>query len=172
MTIPPQTVVSFGLAACLLFGVLGLSGCSSTPEDAPVNEQTEQQQASDLKVELPVIDGDTLLADFAVDANFAKVSNVVAAINLSVDNEARHVELVVSAASSDTSELCAAGQAVAQCLSDHAHVSDATGAEVSDNGPCGALFEAYDLSVRVEGLTQADVFDGLLPAGGTEIMWQ
>lgn len=161
-----------GLAACLLLGSLALAGCSPSDARGDANELAEQQQSPIYAVDLPPLDGVALLADLQSDVNFTEWAQLVYDIQLAQDDDAQHIDLTVAVASSDLDELCAAGQAVAQCLSDHAAVTDEGGNQVSDDGPCGALFEAYSLSVRVEGLGSDDVFDGSLPAGGTEIVWQ
>lgn len=163
---------TWGLAACLLLGLLGISGCSSVPEETTANEPTEQQQALSYTVDMPAIDSEALLADFQTDSNFADYASSVADVQVSIDADARQVDMTVQALTSDTAQLCSIGQAVGQCLSDHAVVTDASGAQASDNGPCGALFEVYNLSVRVEGLALSDGIDGLLHAGDSEIMWQ
>lgn len=170
MTAFKQSTMAFGLAACLLPGLLGLAGCASASEGAPADEPTEQQQAPGYTVEVPALDGDALLVSLSDSDSDAAA--LVTDARLAVDPDARHVDLTVRAATSDTADLCAAGEAVARCLSDQARVARDDGAMVPDDGPCGALFEAYGLSVRVEGLTSADVLDGLLPAGGDEVTWQ
>lgn len=161
------------LIACLALSLLGMPGCGSSSEEVQSSTAVPvEQQASTLTVDMDEIDGEGLLSDFAADEDFSDYSRLVSDIQLVVDHGARHVDLVIHATSADVAQLCATGQAVAQCLSDHARVTDSSGAELSDEEPCGALFAAYGLSVRVEGLGSADVFDGMLPAGGDEVMWQ
>lgn len=165
--------VRFGFAACLLLGLPAAAGCSSGSGDDVAIPSAGQRQAPDLAVELGDVDGPALMAAFVSDPASEKYASLVGGIRVSVDRDARHVELEVDAASSDTAELCAAGEAAARCLSDQARVTDADGTVVApDDGPCGALYRAYDLSVRVQGLGPADTVDGLLPAGGDEVAWQ
>ena len=161
-----------GLVACLLLGLFGLAGCSSFSGTGADAEPTGQQQASAYTVDLPDIDGETLLADLQSDPGLSDSAPVVVGIQFAVDADARRVTMEVQSLTSDTAQLCAAGEAAARCLSNHAAVTDESGAPAPDDGPCGALFEAYGLSVRVEGLGEYDVVDGLLSAGGDEVMWQ
>lgn len=175
MNVSLRMIVSFGAAVCLLPGVLALSGCSSAPTDdaASTDEPAvQQQEAPTYTVNLPDLTGAELMDRLAADAQLSDAASIVTNVSLSVDTQAGHVDLTVSAVSSDVEQLCTAAEAVAQCLSDQATVTTSDGAAVSDNGPCGALFEAYSLSIRVQGMTDADVFDGVLPAGGDEVNWQ
>lgn len=171
---PLATLVSCSLGACLIIAPLSLFGCASPDGDGATRDQNAQvdQQAPAYTVELGDIDGTALLGYLKADPSFAADASLVDGIQLAIDRDAHQVDMTVNVATSDVAQMCALGQEVARCLSNRAAVTDGNGAPPADDGPCGALYQAYVLSERVQGIGSDDVVDGLLHPGDNDMMWQ
>lgn len=174
----------------LVTGCLGctLMGCtqagastdqnSSTPsaqdESANQNIPANASAGRDYLVHIDAIDGNTLTAYFNADPNYAEYAGKAVCTNVKIDADRHTVDMTIdftgTAGGVDAPEKAA--MALAQCLSDHAQVIASNGSNVDDGGPCGALYQAYVLSIHVSDEADGTVLDGTLSAGADSMMWQ
>lgn len=172
-----RNVTASALASMLALGCAGLTACANiAPAESDATKTAEAETASaapeDYSVYLEVPTGKELVASLKESDAPADLAEMVTSAEVSVDSAKHQVDMVVQVNSSDLEKIITAAEAIARELSVQSEVTAPDGSKAPDDGPCGALYEAYDLYIRASGLTPADVFDGTLPAGGDEVMWQ
>jgi len=180
-----ETIISLLVAGCLGFGLMSCTQAgastdqdSSTPsaqdESADQNIPANASAGRDYSVRIDDIDGNTLTSYFNADPNYAEYAGKVVCTNVKIDTDRHTVDMTIdftgTAGGVDAPEKAAL--ALAQCLSDHAQVIASDGSNVEDGGPCGALYQAYALSIHVSDEADGTVLDGMLSAGADSMMWQ
>lgn len=161
----------------LSIGCAGLAACDNQKSEeaggaGSAVEEVVSTAPETYVVALEAPAGSELIDALRNDEAQADLAAKVASAEVSVDDEARVVSMDVVVDGGDVEELTACAEALASELSDRAQVTAADGSAASDDGPCGALYQAYDLIARVYNGTTGEFFDGTLPAGGDEVMWQ
>ncbi len=162
-------IVTGGLALGIF---LLLPGCAAQQQQMPEAGQSQTEQPVEYVVDLSAVEGTKLADVFNGSADYASYAGQLVSATATADPERRTVEVVIETTVSDVTQACTLGEAVVQCVSDHATVTHSEESASEDAASYGTLYAVYGASVHITTAGPTLVLDGWLPAGSDSMMWQ
>lgn len=159
----------------LLVGGSLLPGCdngSATGQDSTISQEAAVPTLPDYDAVIYPDATDMVNQRLFESISAADELGLVAEASIVVDDSNRQVAIDAVILTDSVEIACAKAEAVARIFAEYAVVTNADGIEVVDEEGLGALWEVYDLIIKVDNPDGTLDLDGYKAASNDEVNWQ